>query len=440
MKTICGLRPQTVACLFYFLCAGLIYSQITARMPALKAQTGIDESGIGMALLSLGCGAIVGFVTIGFVSRYVQSKHLIRVALVTLLGVLALLTFASNIFWLCGSFALMGFGFSWLEVACNTQAINLEIVYNCSYLASMHATYSMGALSGSLLGSAFAFAGVALGTNFISAMVLLFVLFLLIGQQLISDQNNTSVSDTDAAATKADAASIVADAANTAETEEGVHTYRQNDARLHDDKTKLTANQTSTVRRGIPFFIIACGFLSLCAYCAEGVVAEWGGLLMTTDKYASEGVAALVYGCFSLFMATARFSSNVIKRYLGDFQLLFGSLLLALCCELVVITVDNPYVCLVAFAFMGVGLAPVMPIILSRAGRYPGVRPALASTVISMLAYSGMLVIPPVLGYVAAHFGLERAFLIPLTAICIVLGGSFLFRKPQQGTEAQHSK
>ena len=437
MKTICGLRPQTVACLFYFLCAGLIYSQIMARMPAIKAQTGIDETGIGMALLSLGCGAIVGFVTIGFVSRYVQSKHLIRVALVALLGVLVLLTFASNLFWMCGSFALMGLGFSWLEVASNTQAINLEIAYNRSYLASMHATFSVGALSGSLLGSAFAFAGVALGTNFIAAMVLLFVLFVLIGQNLIDDQNNDPVP---AQAKETDAASLGEDTATTAETEEGVHTYRKNDARLHDDNTTLIAKQASTVRRGIPLFIVVCGFLSLCAYCAEGVVAEWGVLLMTTEKSASEGVAALVYGCFSLFMATARFSSNVIKRYLGDFQLLFGSLLLALCCELVVITVDNPYVCLVAFAFMGVGLAPVMPIILSRAGRYPGVRPALASTVISMLAYSGMLVIPPVLGYVAAHFGLERAFMIPLTAICIVLGGSFLFRKPQQGTEAQHSK
>lgn len=439
MKTICGLRPQTVACLFYFLCAGLIYSQIMARMPAIKAQTGIDETGIGMALLSLGCGAIVGFVTIGFVSRYVQSKHLIRVALVALLGVLVLLSFASNLFWMCGSFALMGLGFSWLEVASNTQAINLEIAYNRSYLASMHATFSVGALSGSLLGSAFAFAGIAVGTNFIAAMVLLFVLFVLIGQQLIDDQNNDPV-PAQAQAQEADSAALGEGTATTAEAEDGVHTYRKNDARLHDDNTKLTANQASTVRRGIPLFIVVCGFLSLCAYCAEGVVAEWGVLLMTIEKHASEGVAALVYGCFSLFMATARFSSNVIKRYLGDFQLLFGSLLLALCCELVVINIDNPYVCLVAFAFMGVGLAPVMPIILSRAGRYPGVRPALASTVISMLAYSGMLVIPPVLGYVASHFGLERAFFIPLIAICIVLGGSFLFRKPQQAAATEQSK
>ena len=282
MKTICGLRPQTVACLFYFLCAGLIYSQIMARMPAIKAQTGIDETGIGMALLSLGCGAIVGFVTIGFVSRYVQSKHLIRVALVALLGVLVLLSFASNLFWMCGSFALMGLGFSWLEVASNTQAINLEIAYNRSYLASMHATFSVG-----------------VGTNFIAAMVLLFVLFVLIGQQLIDDQNNDPV-PAQAQAQEADSAALGEGTATTAEAEDGVHTYRKNDARLHDDNTKLTANQASTVRRGIPLFIVVCGFLSLCAYCAEGVVAEWGVLLMTIEKHASEGVAALVYGCFSL--------------------------------------------------------------------------------------------------------------------------------------------
>ncbi len=93
------------------------------------------------------------------------------------------------------------------------------------------------------------------------------------------------------------------------------------------------------------------------------------------------------------------------------------------------ITSSNPYVFIAAFAIMGIGLSPVMPMILRRAGRYPGIRPALASTVISTLGYSGMLILPPSLGYVASHFGLEAAFLIPLTCIIIVCLGSFAFRE-----------
>ena len=83
-----------------------------------------------------------------------------------------------------------------------------------------------------------------------------------------------------------------------------------------------------------------------------------------------------------------------------------------ICCELIAINTTSPWVCIAAFAFLGMGVAPVMPIILSHAGHYPGIRPSLAATVVSILAYSGMLVIPPSLGYVANHFGLERAFFI----------------------------
>ena len=89
-----------------------------------------------------------------------------------------------------------------------------------------------------------------------------------------------------------------------------------------------------------------------------------------------------------------------------------------------------------AFAIMGIGLSPVMPMILRRAGRYPGIRPALASTVISTLGYSGMLILPPSLGYVASHFGLEAAFLIPLTCIIIVCLGSFAFREKKSPVTA----
>ena len=201
-----------------------------------------------------------------------------------------------------------------------------------------------------------------------------------------------------------------------------------NDERLHNPKVEIT-EQKRKPRDRIPLFVIFCGFLTMCTYCGEGTVAEWGGLLLTMAKGASEGEAALAYGIFSLFMAIARFCGDPLKKLLGDFKLLFFGTLLGICCELVVITSSNPYVCIAAFAIMGIGLSPVMPMILRRAGRYPGIRPALASTVISTLGYSSMLILPPSLGYVASHFGLEAAFLIPLTCIIIVCLGSFAFRE-----------
>lgn len=431
---IFGLRATTVACLFYFLCSGLIYSQIMGRMPALKEQAGVDPTGVGIALLSLGLGSLFGFVTIGITTRYVQSKTLLKLSTLLFLLILAALTMVPNLFLLCACFALSGFAFSWMEVAANTQALNLEIFFKRAYISSMHATFCVGALVGSLIASGFAFSGLPLFINFISVVIIILISFFFLGQKLINDQSNEDSTATENA--PAIAAEQQASSDTPAKDEaDNVHTYRMNDERLHNPKVEIT-EQKRKPRDRIPLFVIFCGFLTMCTYCGEGTVAEWGGLLLTIAKGASEGEAALAYGIFSLFMAIARFCGDPLKKLLGDFKLLFFGTLLGICCELVVITSSNPYVCIAAFAIMGIGLSPVMPMILRRAGRYPGIRPALASTVISTLGYSGMLILPPSLGYVASHFGLEAAFLIPLTCIIIVCLGSFAFREKKSPVTA----
>ncbi len=187
---IFGLRATTVACLFYFLCSGLIYSQIMGRMPALKEQAGVDPTGVGIALLSLGLGSLFGFVTIGITTRYVQSKTLLKLSTLLFLLILAALTMVPNLFLLCACFALSGFAFSWMEVAANTQALNLEIFFKRAYISSMHATFCVGALVGSLIASGFAFSGLPLFINFISVVIIILISFFFLGQKLINDQSS----------------------------------------------------------------------------------------------------------------------------------------------------------------------------------------------------------------------------------------------------------
>ena len=74
-----------------------------------------------------------------------------------------------------------------------------------------------------------------------------------------------------------------------------------------------------------------------------------------------------------------------------------------------------PVVRLVGYALMGLGLAPVMPVVLRRAGSSGRMSPKAASAVVSLFGYSGLLVVPPALGFVTRHAGLATALLIPLS-------------------------
>ena len=46
------------ACAYFFICPGLVYGLLTARLPALKTQTGADDAQIGLILLCLGVSGL----------------------------------------------------------------------------------------------------------------------------------------------------------------------------------------------------------------------------------------------------------------------------------------------------------------------------------------------------------------------------------------------
>lgn len=371
-------RAAASGCLFFFICAGIVYGQFASRMPALKAQTQADEAQIGMALLAFGIGSVAGFIGVGPLLRRMQSRVMLRGASACLLLTLVAVGFSPSVPALCLACLLFGFCTALFDVCMNTQAVLLEIRTRRSFMAGMHACYSVGCLLGSLLGAACAALRIAAYVNFVLVAVLLFCF------------------------------------------------WHWASARLFDD---IQVENAENSRRGIPCFILFCGFMALCAFIAEGSVAEWGGLLLHTVKGADEGLAALCYGVFSGMMAAARLFGDRMRERYGDFPLFLGGALLACGSMVLVLASPWPAVCLAGYAVMGLGLAPITPIVLSRAGSSGRMSPKAASAVVSLFGYSGLLVVPPSLGFIARHAGLETALLLPLLLCTTLVAGSFVFRK-----------
>lgn len=371
-------QASVLGCLFFFLCGGIAYGQFAARIPALKAQTMADEAQIGMALLCFGAGSIAGFVGVGPLLRRMQSRTMLKVANICLLLTLAGMGFSFSVPMFCLVCLMFGFCTALCDVCMNTQAVLLELQLRHSCMAGMHAFYSIGCLLGSLLGAAFAALDIPVFINFpvVAGLLLLF--------------------------------------------------WRQATARLLDDIQTETSQEG---RHKIPVFVLFCGFMALCAFISEGSVAEWGGLLLHSVKGADEGLAALCFGVFAALMAVARLCGDRLRDSRGDFPLLLGGTLLACGGMALVLISPWPVVCLVGYGLMGLGLSPVMPIVLSRAGTSGSLSPKAASAVVSLFGYSGLLVVPPSLGFIARHAGLEKALLLPLLLCMLLVAGSFVFRK-----------
>ena len=75
---------------------------------------------------------------------------------------------------------------------------------------------------------------------------------------------------------------------------------------------------------------------------------------------------------------------------------------------------------------MGIGYAVIMPLAFSRAANDPLVPPGQAIASVATLGYGGLLIGPPLIGFLAELFGLRMAFsvLIPLAVLIVVLAGA----------------
>lgn len=377
------LRKARRALIFFFFSTGCVYGLLTARMPALREQLQTGEALIGMAMLCLGCGSLAGFAAMHLLQRRQSTRSLLRLGSAGMLVALPLCGLAHTGITFCAACALLGACFALADVAMNTQGILLEqrLRHNC--LSGLHACYSFGGLGGSLLGALFAACAASPLVTFVTVAGAQMVCWLFFARHLLPDRPR---------ATPADAA--------------------------------------APAERGVPLFICLCGLLALAAFAVEGSCAEWSSLLLHTVKGASQSTAALGFGAFSVAIALSRLLGDDLRQRWGDFALLLRATGVALCGLVMVQISPWPALCLAGYALAGIGMAPVMPVLLSRAGSRSDISPQRATTAIATLGYAGLLIVPPSIGWLAQWYGLPVALLLPLLLTLLLMAGSLLFRGP----------
>lgn len=349
-----------LAVLVYFIVPGLVYGLFTSRLPALKAQTGALESDIGFVLLFFGAGSVVGLLVAGrFLARFGAKAVLLPTLLGQFAG-LALEAFATSLGALFALSALIGLCTGFNDVAMNAQGLALERRQARPVMGFFHAGYCLGGGLGALLGAFFASLGFGLAVNYTTPSIVMIPLILWAIGFVLPD-----------------------------------------DAQPHNAPRKKTV-------WSLP--LILCGLLAFLASESEGACGDWGGLLFLTEKGASEGTAASVYAVFTFCALASRLASDSLRRRFPLVPLLCSGVVLGMLGFLLLVTSSGPSLSLMSVALAGLGVGPVVPMIYSLAGRLPNLSAAQASSVVSILSYTGLLLCPPVFGIIAHHWNYSAIF------------------------------
>jgi MFS family permease len=86
----------------------------------------------------------------------------------------------------------------------------------------------------------------------------------------------------------------------------------------------------------------------------------------------------------------------------------------------------EPWAAVAGFAVIGIGAANLVPVLFTLAGRLPGIPSAYGVAAVATPGYAGLLVGPPLIGFLAEHAGLRSGFLLLALFGAILAAGGWL--------------
>ena len=383
-----------VALCAVFAAHGFIFASWAVRVPAIKEQTGASPAVLGLALLGLSAGAVATMLIAGTLCRRLGSER-VTVGSCALLSVtLVLPALARSAITLGLALLIFGAAYGCLNVAMNSVAVDLVAALRRPVMPGFHAAWSFGGLAGAGLGG-------LLAPHLSPVRHLLLVA--LAGLLASGGAGHTLL---------ASARWLPAGPAQLAR-----------DSHLARDSQPAGAwRQMLMTGRVVGLF----GLIALCAAYDEGAIGDWGALHLRQDLGAGPGLAAAGYAAFALAEACGRLSGTSLLERLGRTRVLTLGGLTACAGMLLASLAPDVWLALAGFAATGFGLANLFPAVIARAGLLAGSH-GVALT--SMLGYTGFLLGPPAIGFLASAFGLRvglttLAFLGLAAAVIARIGDS----------------
>lgn len=355
-----------------FLLNGLSFGIWAARIPAVRVQTGLDETGLGFALLGASIGAVLTMTLGGWVaSRF--GTHVTTP--LSLLGCALMLPFMGAS-WDFASLALSLLVFGacqgTMDVSMNANGVAVEHAGAGPIMSRLHAGWSIGAFIGALISTQVAAMGIAVFPEFAAEAAFLVIGALILRFTMLPDRH---------------------------------------------------AGGGGGLKRPTGPLVLL-GALALVGLMAEGSAGDWSGVYLQRTMNASEGTAGLAVTAFVGCMAVARLAGDRLSVVLGSPVLVTGGAALSALGLGLALAVQVPAVAIVGFGMMGLGLAAVVPTLFRAAGSQPGIPASVGIAAVSTMGYGGGLIGPPLIGTMARAVTLRGSLAIVLVLLAILTIGA----------------
>lgn len=358
-----------------FFTMGAAFATWASRIPDIQERMDLSAAQLGGVLIGMPVGSLSSLLVSGALVTRLGSRNLsVLVALVHIL-MLPLIALAQTPWQLTLALTLFGFCENLLNIALNTQGVGVETRWGKPILTSFHALWSLGAMTGAALGGVLAGQGVEPLRH-----------FLIMGLAVAAS---------------------------------GLLGYR---FMLPAD---VQPNRTPGEKQ--PLFalpdrpLLLLGLICFACMLTEGAMADWSAIYYKTTLTGA-GIATTGYTSFTFTMALGRFGGDWLTSRFGIRTMLTLSGLLIAVGMGLALALPSPLLVVAGFMGVGLGVATVVPLAYSAAGRSTTMAAGLALSAVSTVGYTGFLLGPPLIGFVAEASSLRWALLL-LVGLGLVIAG-----------------
>ena len=366
-----------ISAIFFF--NGVGFASWVTRIPAVRHALHLSDGLLGAALFSLAAGALLSFPIAGRACARYGARRVTLVTSVLYCFLLPLPVMADSLALLVAALAFLGAANGSMDVSMNAHAVEVETFVERPIMSSLHGVWSVGGVVGASLG------GFAAGHGLSQQVHLsLVAATLLLGVAL---------------------------------------------SRAH-----LPPSTVHTGPAGPKFALpsaamLGLGCLIFCAFLIEGALADWSAVYFQDSLLTTPAVAAVGYGVFAFTMmamrflgdrAAAAFGAEALLRWTNGVAAL--ALVLALWAQQVGLTV-------LAFAVTGVAIATVAPLVFGAAARRADISAGEGIAAVAAMGYSGFLIGPAVIGFVAQTTSLRLALGLLAAMAAVIAALSYQLRR-----------
>ena len=352
---------------------------IFPRVPELQRAMGATEGALGLALIGIASGTLLSLTFAGRLLERIGHRRALLVLIPVMAACCAVASFASTPWMLYLLLVPCGLAIGAVEIVVNLEADRVEHQGGRRIMNRAHAFWSTGFFAAGLFGALLSQLGVGVSQHLLlEALLVLVATVLLLGRF--------------AAAPHREGPPV-------------------------GDKVPRVARPTLA--------ILALVVVTLAAMVLEGAGAEWSAIYMRDVFGAGHFAAGAAVATGAGMQAVTRFFADAfVERYS---PVAVARVLLALLGigAGTVLFAPAQSLAFAGFALMGVGTSVIFPLAMSAAAQRTDRSAAINVAALAQTSFVVFLLGPPLLGFVAQHWGIRWSFGIglPLVVLSFAMAG-----------------